>query len=110
VCVAIEAENLLDLGGVYGDRKFGDPVEFDNLKLVLTGDTVEITVFKRGIALFVSDDERVLRIQRVLCKLDGERSLTGYQGNGLQELLSSERKSSLMTGSRWGSHNLPKDS
>jgi hypothetical protein len=95
---------------IKGDRKFGDPVEYDNLKLVLTDDTVEITVFKRGIALFVSDDERVLRIQRVLCKLDGERSLTGYQGSGLQELLSSERKSSLMTGSRWGSHNLPKDS
>ena len=68
---AINAENLLNLGGVYGDKKAGDPMEYDNLKLVLTDDTVEITVFNRGITLFVSDDERVRRIHRVLCKLDG---------------------------------------
>lgn len=30
---------------------------------------VEITVFNRGIALFASDDERICRIHRVLCKL-----------------------------------------
>jgi len=70
VRAAIEAENLLDLGGVYGDRKFGDPVEYDNLKLVLTDDTVEITVFNRGITLLMLDDERIRRIHRVLCKLD----------------------------------------
>jgi hypothetical protein len=40
------------------------------LKLVLTDDTVEITVFNRGIMLFMSDDEQVRRIHRVLCKLD----------------------------------------
>jgi len=71
VRAAINAENLLNLGGVYGDKKAGDPMEYDNLKLVLTDDTVEITVFNRGITLFVSDDERVRRIHRVLCKLDG---------------------------------------
>ena len=60
-------------GGVYGDKNAGDPVEYDHLKLVLTDDTVEITVFTRGIALFMSDDERVRRIHRVLCKLDGSR-------------------------------------
>lgn len=68
---AINAEDLLNLGGVYGDKKAGDPMEYDNLKLVLTDDTVEITVFNRGMALFMSDDERVRRIHRVLCKLDG---------------------------------------
>lgn len=67
----INAEDLLNLGGVYGDKKAGDPMEYDNLKLALTDDTVEITVFNRGMALFMSDDERVRRIQRVLCKLDG---------------------------------------
>jgi len=67
---AINEENLLNLGGVYGDKNAGDPVEYDNLKLVLTDDTVEITVFNRGITLFMSDDERVRRIHRVLCKLD----------------------------------------
>ena len=70
VRAAVNAENLLNLGGVYGDKKVGDPVEYDNLKLVLTNDTVEITVFNRGIALFMSDDERVRRIHRVLCMLD----------------------------------------
>ena len=67
---AINAENLLNLGGVYGDKKAGDPVEYDNLRLVLTDYTVDITIFNRGIALFMSDDERVRRIHRVLCKLD----------------------------------------
>lgn len=67
---AINDENLLNLGGVYGDKNVGDPVEYDYLKLVLTDDTVEITVFNRGITLFTSDDERVRRIHRVLCKLD----------------------------------------
>jgi hypothetical protein len=67
---AVNKENLLNLGGVYGDKSVGDPVEYDHLKLVLTDDTVEITVFNRGITLFMSDDERVRRIHRVLCKLD----------------------------------------
>jgi hypothetical protein len=71
VRAAVNTENLLNLGGVYGDKKAGDPVEYDNLKLVLTDDTVEITVFNRGIALFMSDDERIRCIHRVLCKLDG---------------------------------------
>ena len=71
VRAAINAEDLLTLGGVYGDKKAGDPMEYDNLKLVLTDDTVEITVFNRGMTLFMSDDERVRRIHRVLCKLDG---------------------------------------
>ena len=48
-------------------------LEHDHLKLVLTDDTVEITIFNRGIALFTTDDERVRRIHRVLCLLDKER-------------------------------------
>ena len=67
---AINDENLLNLGGIYGDKNAGDPVEYDNLKLVLNEDTVEITVFNRGITLFTSDDEKVRRIHRVLSKLD----------------------------------------
>jgi hypothetical protein len=67
---SVNEENLLNLGGVYGDKNVGDPVEYDHLKLVLTDDTVEITFFNRGITLFTSDDERVRRIHRVLCKLD----------------------------------------
>jgi len=70
VCVAVIEEDLLNLGGAYGDRNAGDPVEYDHLKLILAEDTVEITVFNRGITLFTSDDEKVRRIHRVLCKLD----------------------------------------
>ena len=70
VRAAIDVENLLNLGGVYGDKAAGDPVENDHIKLCLTDDTVEITVFNRGIALLMSDDERIRRIHRVLCKLD----------------------------------------
>lgn len=71
VGAAISAENLLDLGGVYGDKKTDDPVEYDNLNLVLTDDTVEFTGYNRGIALFMLDDERIRCIYRVICKLDG---------------------------------------
>jgi hypothetical protein len=69
VRAAVSEEGLLKLGGVYGDRNIGDPVEYDHLRLILTDGVVEITVFNRGITLFVSDDERVKRIHRVLCKL-----------------------------------------
>jgi len=68
---AIRGENMLNFGGVYGDKTAGDPVEYDDLKLVLTDNTVEITVFSRGSALLMSDDERIGRIYGVLCKLDG---------------------------------------
>jgi hypothetical protein len=70
VRAAVNEEDLLNLGGVYGDRNAGDPVEYDYLRLILAEDTVEITVFNRGITLFTSDDEKVRRIHRVLCKLD----------------------------------------
>jgi hypothetical protein len=70
VRAAVNEEDLLNLGGVYGDRNAGDLVEYDHLRLILTEDTVEITVFNRGITLFTSDDEKVRRIHRVLCKLD----------------------------------------
>ncbi len=70
VRAAVNTENLLNLGGVYGDRSAGDPVEYDHLKLVLEDSTVEITVFNRGITVFTSDDERIQRIHRVLCKLN----------------------------------------
>jgi len=69
---AINAENILNLGAVYGLKDAGDPVEYDHLKLVLTNDVVEIEVFNRAITLFMIDDEEVRRIHRVLCKLTME--------------------------------------
>jgi hypothetical protein len=70
VLKAIESESLLKLGGTYGNKNAGDPIEYDNLKLVMTDAIVEITVFNRGITLFMSDDERIRRIHRVLCTID----------------------------------------
>ncbi len=67
---AIREEDLLNLGGVYGDKIAGNQVEYDHLKLILTDEKVEITVFNRGITLLISDAERVQRIHRVLAKLD----------------------------------------
>lgn len=70
VRAAINAEKLLDIGGIYGDKKAGDPMQYDNLKLILTGARIEITVFNRAIPLYVSNDERIRRIHRVPFKLD----------------------------------------
>ncbi len=67
---SINEEDILNLGGVYGDKDAGDPVEYDHLRLILTDDVVEIEFFNRGITLFMTDDEKVKRIHRVLCKLD----------------------------------------
>ena len=71
---SINEEDIRNLGGVYGDKDVGDPVEYDHLRLILTDDVVEIEVFNRGITLFMTDDEKVKRIHRVLCKLyDSEK-------------------------------------
>jgi len=70
---AINEEDILNLGGTYGDKDAGDPVEYDHLRLVLTDDVVEIVVYNRGITLYTTDDEKVQRIHRVLCKLDRKR-------------------------------------
>jgi len=66
---AINEENLLNLGGVYGDKTAGYPVEYDHLKIVLTDDVVEIEFFNRGITLFTTDDETVRSIHRVFYML-----------------------------------------
>lgn len=66
---AINDENILDLGGVYGDRNAGDPVEYDLLRLVFPDNVIEIEVFNRAITLIFANDEDIRRIHRVLCKL-----------------------------------------
>jgi hypothetical protein len=66
---AIEKEDLLRLGGVYGDRRAGDPMEYDGLRLIGPDDAVEITFYNRAITLFMTDDEVIRRIHRILCKL-----------------------------------------
>lgn len=72
IAEAVRKERLLELGGTYGHKGVGDPPQYDYLKLVLAAGEVEIEVFNRAITLFVTDDEKVRRIHRVLCKLDWE--------------------------------------
>jgi len=40
VRAAVNEEDLLNLGGVYGDQNAGAPVEYDHLRLILTDYTV----------------------------------------------------------------------
>ena len=67
---SINEENVLNLGGRHGKPGAGDPDEYDLLELVLTDDVVRIEVWNRGISLFATDDEKIKRIHRVLCKLE----------------------------------------
>lgn len=55
---------------VSGDRKAEDPIEYDNLHPVMTGDTVVTAVFNRMIALFMKKDKQIRRMHRVLRKHD----------------------------------------
>jgi hypothetical protein len=79
---SIREERILELGGVYGDPDAGDPVEYDHLKLVSSEGEVEIEFFNRGITLLFTDDERVRRIHRVLCRLDEEQAVIRSGGGG----------------------------
>jgi hypothetical protein len=67
---AISDEGLLNLGGIHGDKRVGSPIQYDHLKLVLDDNIVEITIFNRAIALFTTDNDKIRRIHRVLCKLE----------------------------------------
>ncbi|MGB2823547.1 MAG: hypothetical protein WBF17_21385 [Phycisphaerae bacterium] len=66
---AIIHQNVLNCGGVYGDRAAAEPAEYDHLRIVLTEDTVDIEVFNRRL-LLASGDDRFRRVHRVLCKLN----------------------------------------
>jgi len=70
---AIQKEGLLELGGVYGNKHYGDPIQCDHLKLHLSDRMVEIIFYNRAIALFMADDEKLRRIHRVMHIL-GEES------------------------------------
>ena len=67
---SIHNEDILNLGGTYGDRGIGSPPEYDYLRIILTDDEVEIEFFNRCISLFTTDDETYRKIHRVLCVLD----------------------------------------
>jgi len=66
---AIIRLNVLNCGGVYGDKTAAEPAEYDHLRIVLTDDTVDIEVFNR-LPLLESGDDRFRRVHRILCKLN----------------------------------------
>jgi len=66
---AIIYEDLLNLGGVYGDKTSAEPVEYDHLRIVFADDTVDIEIFNRQ-TLLSDDDATFKRIHQVLCKLN----------------------------------------
>ena len=54
---SIQEESVLDLGGVFGAPDAGDPIEYDQVRLILAdAAVVEIEFFNRGIALFLTDE------------------------------------------------------
>ena len=66
---AIIHEDLLNLGGAYGDRTAAEPMEYDHFRMVLAGNTIDIEVFNRQL-LLSNDEPYFQRIHRVLCKLN----------------------------------------
>lgn len=55
---AIARERATELGGVYGDPSWGEPIQYDRLAIETDRGTTQIEVFNRAIQLFVLDDER----------------------------------------------------
>jgi hypothetical protein len=66
---AIIREDLLSLGGVYGEKASAEPTEYDHLGIILDDGRVDIEVFGR-LQLVSSHDSEFMRIHRVLCKLN----------------------------------------
>lgn len=64
---AIARERARELGGVYGDPSWGEPIQYDRLVIETDRGTTQIEVFNRAIQLFVLDDERIRSIHR-LCE------------------------------------------
>lgn len=65
----IECDDLLECGGIHGDPDVGDPVQYDHLLIEHDQGVTEITVYNRGIMLFMTEDETIKRVHRVCCKL-----------------------------------------
>lgn len=65
----LQQTNILNCAGTYGDESVGYPLEYDKLTIELTDDTVEITFFNRGITILTTNDDKLRRIHRFMCKL-----------------------------------------
>lgn len=69
VRIAIHREDLLSLGGTYGEKPADGPVEYGHLRIVLADKTIDIEVFNR-VELVDGGDAKFKRIHRVLCKMN----------------------------------------
>lgn len=72
----IDQEGVLALGGVYGNRLWGDPVQYDELRLTIAdGDEIVISCYNRALGLIYASTEAWRAIHRVMGKLtEKERS------------------------------------
>jgi len=62
--------DILNCGGIYGQMDATTPSQFDQLRIYLTDDTVEVIVFNRAESLKNARDSKILRIDRFLGVLD----------------------------------------
>lgn len=77
VLQAIERERFADLGGVYGDPTWGDPIQYDEVRVTRAGETTSVRVFNRALLLFHADSEVHRRIHRVCETLRTATSVRG---------------------------------
>lgn len=62
--------DILNCGGVYGQMDTKNPFQYDQLRIYLTEDTVEVTVFNRAEVLKTAPDDKLLRIDRFMGSLE----------------------------------------
>ena len=62
--------DLLALGGEYGNPDVGKPIQYDRLLIETDRDAVDIKVYNRAIMMFHKDEDLLTRIHRVCCKVD----------------------------------------
>ena len=62
--------DLLALGGEYGNPDVGEPIQYDRLLIETDRDAVDIKVYNRVIMMIHTDEDVFARIHRVCCKVD----------------------------------------
>jgi len=74
ICQFIGHEGLLNLGGTYGNKLWGDPLQYDELRLTLdNGDEIAIICYNRALGLVFASTETLRAIHRVMGKLAEKR-------------------------------------
>ncbi len=72
---AIFDNDLLSVKNRHGNPNDGEPIEIDLLQIIHDQGIKEITVYNRGIMLFLTDDESIKRIHRVCCVIRKQAEL-----------------------------------